>query len=762
MLNPPPALRLTGPLFSTLTCVTLCTTTAGPSATSGETVFSSQTHTIPLSTQNAIEAVEPDSHSVLSRREMRVLQTRKLREQAGKSGFGGSLPWERERVIPQERQTLSEGLIFPGLWVGEGIGKQKEFRLELKIAQPGIDHDLEPRDVRRPGHKARRPQHEAPTDNEEVSAESLGLNESSFDPVTSTLHEPLASDSSVPATLDSAQIMEPPVPATWATLPSAPLTVVSKPSQKTGRARSLASCLTEDDKFALIIRINSQTVRTKYMKLDTGEQPRMVSRTGTWSPFRFEIVQRATPWESDTPRPMTMRARAPGSAPLPETLTYGSIIAIVDVNSGLRSEPVKLVRVDKNEVVIGKDEGHPVSELHRVAFARHTGESGTLVTGSRSYLSAPGARAGGGEMLSSKETSHATLEQSPDTGMGLDTREALSGPATKKRRTRRIALAKATLEESDPTASGLIWQTAVGENRHMAVDQKKPKKGELPSEDHTRQEYVERLEDWMCWIITSVECCTYTVFGPSVSIPKLDPVPYLLSEPKLHVDSLTLDLLVTPISNELFDVYIGEMGPLEVSVWRSASIRDNCKMGDTPAVRIDGQQEGPIRGRTITSAWPSHLPHHHLVVELPSAADLASMIETDVSGNGVPRSSEEEGWMAESEPMAAGELTIQEALRNAEDALQRGLDMSAFGEQDIAAYDTVAFGEAAASQDLSNLPEAIENLSAPTLTLCTSSVPDAEHKTLPLVLVRRSDGVGFGLGKGLKVYNDNGHRGEWW
>ena len=545
ILNPPPTLRITGPLLSLLTTVTLCSTaisSPGPSPPE----LSSQTHHIPLiPTIEEQDTPTPVDPGVKPRKSEKGDRIRKIRESAARSGFGASLPSERQKVVAKEREVLMDGLSFPGLWVGEAIGKAKEFQLELRLGQPGteimqaitvetvqkanvetdgpvsniegdsfmgqitpadlegIDHDDTSAFVMDPDSTL--DQHLQPHASRDVekSLEALGQAVPA-DPIADTLQTP------------------------WATLASAPVSLVTKPSQKTAKARSMSTCLTEKDTVSLFVRINSQNVRTKYMKLEKGDVPLLTCRTGKWSPFRLEVVHRATV-------PLA-QARTTGNDrwkddETKDVLTYGSVVVIVDAQSGARSEAVQLVKVERKEAIVDADAGHPVSELQRVGFAKV--DNGGDNQGGRWYLSAPGARAGGGELLQpgevmrrqrkprkSRQAPEADPTVVPDTLGELDQPnvelpEAVSmqqqDPSadtttqdTKRLKTRRHALAQATLAEEDEGWAGstLRWAQATSEIKNVAVGGKATM---------TQIAVVEKVEDWMCWIITGV-CKSVPVF----------------------------------------------------------------------------------------------------------------------------------------------------------------------------------------------------------------------------------------------------------
>ena len=77
----------------------------------------------------------------------------------------------------------------------------------------------------------------------------------------------------------------------WASFSSAPVTIISKPSKKTAKTRNLASCILAGGPVSLFNRINSQTVRTKYMTIDNGT---LCASNVTWSAFTVNVIRRPT------------------------------------------------------------------------------------------------------------------------------------------------------------------------------------------------------------------------------------------------------------------------------------------------------------------------------------------------------------------------------------------------------------------------------------------------------------------------------------
>ncbi len=514
MLNPPPMLRISGPLFTLLTSITL-SSTISTDTTPTPTPMSSQTHVIPLA--ELISDTIPQRPG-RQRRLERDETKRKLLEAAAKSGFGASLPRERKRGLAREREVLAEGLAFSGLWVGEEVGRGKEFRLQLGLGQPGVEAKPIIENLTTPIVLDVSPRSDI--DNAINGLTDLNGEEPISSGEVTLLEEFDVNSKAAPGEATSVADREDVKPDTpsWATLVSGPLTVVSKPSQKTAKARSMTSCLTEHDSISLWVRINGQTVRTKYMKLESGETPQLTAKTGKWTPFRFDIIRRAAPPAAEA-KSARSRFKVYAEDENAAVLTYGSIVVMVDLQSGARSEPVKLVKVERNEAIVGMDKGHPVSELQRVGLVK-VGEGVEASQGGASwYLSAPGARLGGGELLDPSVATRAISrrlakvrkqmpkdeEVQPDTLEGVDADEITPKAESftpenpsKRKKTRRNALALATLAEDEDNSSKAIlsWSRAEREDREIVTND--------GQETHTRTVIVEKVEDWMCWVIGGI------------------------------------------------------------------------------------------------------------------------------------------------------------------------------------------------------------------------------------------------------------------
>lgn len=226
----------------------------------------------------------------------------------------------------------------------------------------------------------------------------------------------------------SLDIAEPPPPSltpegaevpsgrVWAAFDSAPVTIISKPSKKTAKTRNISSCILAGGPVSLFNRINSQTVRTKYMTID---HTQLCASNVAWSAFNVNVVSRPT---EATPVGVlscdeklervthTLLFFFSGAGPQP--VTYGCEIVLSDTHSGISTSPLIIRKVDKGRV--SADDGGPVSQMQKIALQRVNPD------GSRHYLSAagplpgtPGVAAPPAPGMSSQSGTHPLLFSSP-------------------------------------------------------------------------------------------------------------------------------------------------------------------------------------------------------------------------------------------------------------------------------------------------------------------------------------------------------------
>ncbi|WWC61761.1 uncharacterized protein I303_104346 [Kwoniella dejecticola CBS 10117] len=486
----------------------------------------------------------------------------------------------------------------------------------------------------------------------------------------------------------------------YLTFVSKPLRVVSKPSQKTAKARSLTSCFAVDSSFALWTRVNAQTVRTKYMTLDHDlEQEdiapgKLTSRTGKWTPFRFDVIKRAVP----APIPKKLKSNsgqlqtAATAVDVPvddaKILTYGSTVRLVDLQSGMESDAVRIVKVEGGQHKLGEDEGHPISELQRIGLVR-LNEDGTDFTddeGARSFLSAPSARVGGVEQtfltektdqlgrggrakptsvsrkrpIPTKDSEVATdadvnrqqtlhsVEEVDSGQTEADPIEAESdAPPKKKQKTKRNALAAAVLAEDGDGGlhTVLSWIKAERETQTLPSEAK---------DREGRQVIVERVDDWMSWIIGGVTCSSQTIISDAPSLIQndshsIDPIPQILVPPIFNPQSYSLDVTLAQFyfassvviqEDEPLEIYLGPIGPLHYSLWRSTA----PKSTPTPAIPFHPQSDllttssGHAHGhglQQVMSAYPTDKRHTIVRIYIPSAGEVLAVMK-DLSAKITP------------------------------------------------------------------------------------------------------------------------------
>ncbi|KAH9968860.1 hypothetical protein BC827DRAFT_1121552 [Russula dissimulans] len=182
---------------------------------------------------------------------------------------------------------------------------------------------------------------------------------------------------------------DPPNGRVWASFDSAPVTIISKPSKKTAKTRNISSCILAGGPVSLFNRINSQTVRTKYMTID---HTQLCASNVSWSAFNVNVVRRSQETQSLVPQPVT----------------YGSEIILMDTHSGISTAPLVIRKVDKGKIVT--DDGGPVSQMQKIALQRINQD------GTRHYLSAAGPMPGTAGTMSpapGQAGSHPLIFQSP-------------------------------------------------------------------------------------------------------------------------------------------------------------------------------------------------------------------------------------------------------------------------------------------------------------------------------------------------------------
>ncbi|SAM00230.1 hypothetical protein [Absidia glauca] len=201
----------------------------------------------------------------------------------------------------------------------------------------------------------------------------------------------------------------------YATFLSNPISIISKPSKKTAKTRNVSTCILSNRPISLFNRINSQTVRTKYM---TSEMNQLCAKNGRWSPFEiiilnqpqhYQTIQRPSSSQNNTGNNSSNSSNSSSNNSNVIPLIYGSELILRDTQTGVRSQPVVIRKVDKGRIVPGAY--GPVSQMQKIALQLVTRSHSTNSRRGRSmYLSAMGVTeatgSGGGNSGSGVTPAH--------------------------------------------------------------------------------------------------------------------------------------------------------------------------------------------------------------------------------------------------------------------------------------------------------------------------------------------------------------------
>ncbi|CAG8751666.1 24763_t:CDS:2, partial [Gigaspora rosea] len=151
----------------------------------------------------------------------------------------------------------------------------------------------------------------------------------------------------------------------YAMFESDPVTIISKPSKKTAKARNISSCISSGDHISLFNRINSQTVRTKYMGIENGE---LCAKNSTWSSF---VITTGSFSPINSSKGSSSPISSPGSPSSNSVcsktqITYGSEVILSDPTTGFISDHLIIRKVEKGRIAQGAC--GPVSQMQKIAL----------------------------------------------------------------------------------------------------------------------------------------------------------------------------------------------------------------------------------------------------------------------------------------------------------------------------------------------------------------------------------------------------------
>lgn len=178
-------------------------------------------------------------------------------------------------------------------------------------------------------------------------------------------------------TVDLAQV---PPKEPWAVFYSNPIHIISKPSKKTTRGNTPG--IINMGSIALFNRINSQTVRTKYLSHKGTEG--FTTSSSHWSPFTIQLVEHGGPSNLSGP------------------VVYGSRVILKA--PGFQSHEYIIRKVEKHRS-ISNDYGRQVSQMQKIALLR---ADLAPVDGKVCYLSALVERPGNDPITVVPGSTHAT------------------------------------------------------------------------------------------------------------------------------------------------------------------------------------------------------------------------------------------------------------------------------------------------------------------------------------------------------------------
>ncbi|KAF9432593.1 hypothetical protein BGZ76_010587 [Entomortierella beljakovae] len=194
------------------------------------------------------------------------------------------------------------------------------------------------------------------------------------------------------------------LPEPYAVFDSAPIAIISKPSKKTAKARSVSSCILAGSLVSLFNRINSQTVRTKYMSVQDGE---LCAKNSTWSSFSVTIVSNGpcNSARAGSPKSQHRQAAIQSSSPI----TYGAEIILTETTTGIQSDRLVVCKVENGR--IQENATGPICQMQKVALmSTERNENGEPV-----YLSAVGNDHQVGRYMDHSSATRTVLKYQPST-----------------------------------------------------------------------------------------------------------------------------------------------------------------------------------------------------------------------------------------------------------------------------------------------------------------------------------------------------------
>ncbi|KAF9984447.1 hypothetical protein BGZ65_000371, partial [Modicella reniformis] len=226
----------------------------------------------------------------------------------------------------------------------------------------------------------------------------------------------VSNDSSLGLETEEGVINTSDLPEPYAVFDSAPIAIISKPSKKTAKARNVSSCILAGSLVSLFNRINSQTVRTKYMSIQDDE---FCAKNSTWSSFSITIVSNgyggntgndnssssSSSNSNSNSSGNTTRVGSQSSSPV----IYGAEIILTETMTGLKSDRLVICKVENGR--IQENATGPICQMQKVALMSTTRSQ----DGEPLYLSAVGNDHQVGRYIDHSSTTKTVLKYQPST-----------------------------------------------------------------------------------------------------------------------------------------------------------------------------------------------------------------------------------------------------------------------------------------------------------------------------------------------------------
>ncbi|KAA1074946.1 hypothetical protein PGT21_025322 [Puccinia graminis f. sp. tritici] len=392
-----------------------------------------------------------------------------------------------------------------------------------------------------------------------------------------SLHPPMLHDPKPLQNLgpDIEELMPP-----FATFRSSDCTIISKPSKKTAKARNTQSCIFNGSTICLFNRINSQTVRTKYLCVQDGQ---LAARAAQWSAFTIRVLRRAEEAGADGTPPITAKTLLSSSIPgADRTVTYGSEVELVDFVTGVSSGPLVVRKVEKN--MVQKDATGPVSQMQKLAFCQLDKPSGSAL-----YISA-------------LEGVPLPVVNSPSTNVTEPTPTPELNPNP----------AEGTDLSGLPTAPTLAYSNVPPPQaqRMLHMLQLQPPRATLPSEDPEGIPFDE-IDDSVAWTVIGVAHFSHSFIDLSHYYPQIPqlpitPFPALTARPQVDLHALTMTLRVTGFFDahaRAMEIWLGPIGALETKVSATSGLTLEANLGDGGSNENSGSNG--LRLQVSSDPWSS-------------------------------------------------------------------------------------------------------------------------------------------------------------